>query len=1126
MTNTLIDNTDHLKMVDRIRKCIADERCTVIKIATGYWDIPGTALLLSELKDFLKKEGTKLQLMIGSDPIARVEQLKRPIANARFPQDYIKRNLHELEVKEKYVDTVALLQKYCKRDEVESKLQIRLYKTDDEGNAQFFHAKCYIFYGEGFAVGIIGSSNFTRKGLEGNAELNYLETNSAVIKEIPDCVSPNKGHICWFDENWEISTPWNQIFLEEVLKNAPVAIQAEKKKKEQTLELTPYEVYIRYLQTQFGEIADVSSDGVLKSYLPSRYSVLQYQLDAVKHCFTIMRRHHGFVLGDVVGLGKTVVGVLLVKKFLSEAGDLERQPKVLIITPPAIKKEWKRTIADFDRENDNKIASRITFVTTGSIVGLMGDMEILEEEPEEFDEQLTYNDYGLILVDESHNFRNSDTQMYRALDDLIDKITLRAGQPYVGLLSATPFNNDPKDLRNQIYLFQREPNNSDIEGVPGGHLDSFFNGVIRTYKEHKMTSTVEPSKTILMEMSRSIRECVLNYIVVRRTRTDVKKQYPKDSSILHFPTVVGPCKLVYEMDSDMAKLFAYTVSMIASNLPDEDPTEHLGFYRYCAIKYFRNKENERLYEKRNLTVSSISLRLQKIMKTLLVKRLESSKTAFKQSLINLRQYTRNMLAMIEHDCVFICPDIDVNAEFRKADNKFADAAKAIRHKIERKGGNNFEFKASDFKSEYKEKLEEDLRIIDKLYEGWSQNEDDPKLDCFLEALTPELFNPNKNTSQKIVIFTEAIDTQRLIAKKAQKKGYRVLSVSAENRDEMHEVIVANFDANASNQRDDYDMIVTTEVLAEGVNLHRANVILNYDTPWNATRLMQRVGRVNRIGSKAPMVYVYNFFPSAKGNEQIHLLENAYAKLQAFHILFGEDNKVFSEMEEIPDVEFTHDFDGEESEMGKFIKELRNFREIHPERYAYLSSIPFEMLGGTLKSEEFEGSTIMVKAPKKGLVPVVVDEALKANVISDLEAMKRLKCTEDASYVSALTSESPICQAAIRCYNTQVSRSLSARDAAKRQKQALDVLDKIRHIEGVSPESNSIINAANMAIRHKNSAIIKALIEFDKNYRKEQQTLFGIDFDINSWLQGAFAHIADLNVRQYGEPIIAFYRVNQ
>ena len=343
---------------------------------------------------------------------------------------------------------------------------------------------------------------------------------------------------------------------------------------------------------------------------------------------------------------------------------------------------------------------------------------------------------------------------------------------------------------------------------------------------------------------------------------------------------------------------------------------------------------------------------------------------------------------------------------------------------------------------------------------------------------------------------------------------------------MHNVIVENFDANAGNQRDDYDMIVTTEVLAEGVNLHRANVILNYDTPWNATRLMQRIGRVNRIGSKASAVYVYNFFPSTKGNEQIHLLENAYAKLQAFHILFGADGKVFSEMEEIPNVEFIHDFEGEESEMGKFIKELRDFREAHPERYAYLNSMPFEMMGGVLKSDEFEGSTVIVKAPKRGLVSVVVDKELNGHVISDLETMKRLKCAEDATYTSIINSTSPIAQAAIQCYNTQVSCSLLARDADKRLKKALEVLDTIKHIEGISLESNRIINAASTAIRHKNSAIVKALIEFDRNYQREQHTLFGIDFDINSWLQGAFAQIADLNVCQYGEPTIALYRINQ
>lgn len=105
------------------------------------------------------------------------------------------------------------------------------------------------------------------------------------------------------------------------------------------------------------------------------------------------------------------------------------------------------------------------------------------------------------------------------------------------------------------------------------------------------------------------------------------------------------------------------------------------------------------------------------------------------------------------------------------------------------------------------------------------------------------------------------------------------------------------------------MIVTTEVLAEGVNLHRANVILNYDTPWNATRLMQRIGRVNRIGSKEEFVHVFNFFPSYEGNEQIKLAEIAYAKLQAFHTMFGEDNKVFTEAEELSEAGFQHIVDG-------------------------------------------------------------------------------------------------------------------------------------------------------------------------------------------------------------------------
>ena len=120
---------------------------------------------------------------------------------------------------------------------------------------------------------------------------------------------------------------------------------------------------------------------------------------------------------------------------------------------------------------------------------------------------------------------------------------------------------------------------------------------------------------------------------------------------------------------------------------------------------------------------------------------------------------------------------------------------------------------------------------------------------------------------------------------------------------MEEAADINFDANSKVKNDDYDVLVTTEVLAEGVNLHRANVILNYDTPWNATRLMQRIGRVNRIGSKEEFVHVFNFYPTTESNDQIRLVEIAYAKLQAFHTMFGEDNKVFSELEELSEADF-------------------------------------------------------------------------------------------------------------------------------------------------------------------------------------------------------------------------------
>lgn len=1129
MNNTLIDNSENLKMADTLKKCISNDNCKVIKIATGYWDIPGIMLVEEELRQFLEKDGSELQLLLGTDPIVRAYQ-QESVKKGRFPEDYIKTDINDLKLKEEYMGSVALLQKYCHAEESESKIKIRVYRTNEEGDAQFLHAKCYIFLGDDEATkGIIGSSNFTGKGLTGNLELNYLENNSMIVTAVPNKFSKAKGHSCWFDELWNISKPWNRLFLEEVLNPSPIGIAVKKQKEEKERTLSPYETYIKYLQTQFGDITDASLDAILKSYLPKKIQSLQYQLDAAKQCLSVMKKHNGFILGDVVGLGKTVVGLLVIKQFIAEAASLDHSQHVLIITPPAIRKSWEDTIAEFDKDKDegNKIEGFIDFVTTGSVASF-GEEADENEDGDEFENDFNHHDYGLIIVDESHNFRNSDTQKYKALDKLIDDITTTMlVQPYVGLLSATPMNNRPADLKNQIYLFQRQPNHSDITGVPDGKLDAFFGEMCKIYDANIKISNTDEGKAALAEMSDRIRRQVLDHILVRRTRTDIKKHYENDSEQLHFPEVCGPHKLSYEMDEELAQLFQDTIHAIA---PEEDDDTIIGFYRYCAIGMFKNEEHKKLYEKRNLTVESTMKRLQKIMRILLVKRLESSKTAFKASLNNLRHYTQNMLDMLDKDQVFVCPDIDVNGEFAKANYNFAKATAAIEEKRIKKGGNNLCFSASDFNDDYKTKLENDRKIIDSLYERWSANEDDPKMDAFVESLDSVLFNPQTNTSGKLVIFTESVDTQNAIAKKAGKK-HKVLQVSAANRNELQDTIKANFDANASEQRDDYDIIVTTEVLAEGVNLHRANVILNYDTPWNATRLMQRIGRVNRIGSDAKEVRVYNFFPTNESNGVIHLIENAFAKIQSFHHMLGEDSKVFSEREEIPELEFHKYVDGEESELGKYIKELREYQKSNPERYAFIAALPCENLGGTITTANPPRvASVLIYQKRKGFTPVEVDEDDRTHIISHLEMMQMMKCEPSATYAAPSMFTKHIQQLATDCYLTDSSRSLTSDNADKMITKALDIINKLKDnpdiYEHLSKDSQRALKNAKLAVKKKNSTVIRSILQFAKEHSLNQQSLFGIDYDINSWLGGTFAQIVKSNKTEYGPVSVAMTTIKE
>jgi SNF2 family DNA or RNA helicase len=1138
MGNTLLDNTEKFKLVDFVKKFVSDENCRHIMIATGYWDLPGTKLILRELKDFFAREG-RLDLLIGQEPMLRSYQLSPATDTHQFPDFYIKRDIDKLS--DDYKPVAQLLLDYADgEDEDHSQIRIHVYGQGEI--TQFLHAKCYIFLGPSYANGIIGSSNFTEKGLQDNAELNYLETQNSVVTAPFTEYSDSKSHKVWFEEMWSKSEPWTGKFLREILKPSPIGKAVEEEGKlgpeANDLRLTPYELYIKYLQLQFGDMIDANTTAILKSYLPHTYSAYEYQLDAVKQGFSIMKRYGGFLLGDVVGLGKTVVGLLLIRHFLEQAATLNRPAKVLIITPPSIKRGWVNTIQEFDRDNPNQMGPCVTFVTTGSI-GKVVD-EVLEEEDEEGggdgDEiELTYDNYGLILVDESHNFRNSDTQKYKALNDLIG---LCAPTPYVCLLSATPQNNTPKDIYNQIKLFQREPNKTLLPNVPGGKLDSFINGQVKRYMEARnMPQDTEEARTkarqIIGEVSKEIRDKVLSELVVRRTRTDIKKHYQSDSQILKFPTVKGPYKLEYSMDDELQQLFYDTVVAICPVGHGEpfDPTRHIGFYRYAAICNFTDPNNKALYEKRNLTVEGITRRLQRIMQILLVKRLESSIAAFKATLANLLRYTDVMMDMIGHDCIYICPDIDVNKLHAESNGNFEAFRKAVDAKIAAKGENNRRFVCADFHPQYLEQLQCDHRLIQALLDRWNRNTLDPKFERFKEALIPELFNPAINNPSgfdrpRLVIFTEAIETQKALTRYIKSKGKRVLEVSGKNRDDLLEVIAANFDANLAleKQRDDYDVIVTTEVLAEGVNLHRANVILNYDAPWNATRLMQRIGRVNRIGSKEAFVHVFNFFPSNEGNKEIRFVEKAYAKLQSFHEMFGEDNKVFSEREELCEHELQAITDGEESPFGVYLKELKAYQSAHPERYAELKAIPPRGIGGHIVGTSADSSLYVFTDNTQGYISVCVpkeDAEKGARILSALDTMKYLQCDENISFADYdIPAEDDRLKVAQAKYSHHVTHYLTQSDSSKLVVKALDILKKLRANPALTDASKKLLKSVESAVRNKDTIAIKMLAHYDVL----QPTLFGVDSDINEMLNTSFAQVKARAKEKRGEAQIALFEL--
>ncbi len=795
----------------------------------GYFYPSGFFRLYKELENV-----EKIRILIG---IGTNQQALDMLSKAK--ENQLKLTYSSIEIKKELDNKIISEYETSKENEMQieegtkkfiewinsGKMQIKAYP------AQNLHAKLYIFTSKGGGFGddgriVHGSSNLTEAGLNKNVEFN------SVHKEKRDY----DYALQQFESLWKPAIDVSERFVQTI--NHKTWINSE---------LSPYHLFLKFLYEYLKERIDEDLEKLGEDdYKPKHYMELKYQLDAVRDARSKLLEYGGVFIADVVGLGKTYIATLLAKELEAIDG---KNAGTLVIAPPVLLDEnnpgsWKRAFNDFG-------VRRREFVSRGML-----NEKAIEKA----------KNCKTIIIDESHGFRNEVTQTYEQL------LRICKGKKVI-LVSATPLNNTPLDILSQIKLFQNI-RNSTIPGMK--NLDKFFNILNKKLKGLDRQQDNEEYIKIVKENAKEIREKVLKYIMVRRTRSEVIKYYFEDlkKTGLKFPDVADPSPAFYELNKEEDEIFSETIKLI---------TQDFQYARYTPLLYL--KEDINLSQPEELSQKN----MRKFMKVLLVKRLESSFHAFRMSIERFIQYYTKFIESYNKDKV---PVSKKYAEkfFEYLEDSDEDAIKHLEEI-----GELTVYKKSDFNKEYIKILEKDLSVLKKIESLWKNIKRDPKIN----KLSDILLQDKTIKKSKIILFTESRETANYLKSNLPKEiSETAIVFSGESGPGIKDQIIQNFDANSTAKKNEFRLLISTEVLAEGVNLHRSNAVINYDIPWNPTRMIQRVGRVNRVGTAFDTIYTYNFFPTIQSNNQIKLKEAAEAKIQSFIAMLGADARLLTQNEEI------------------------------------------------------------------------------------------------------------------------------------------------------------------------------------------------------------------------------------
>jgi superfamily II DNA/RNA helicase len=899
-THDIIDNRNQ-KLVDKINRILDSSEAA--HFAVGYFFLSGFNAISNRLTNI-----KELRLLIGNttnrETIEQIAQGYRQlelIADKVEAQTYPKRP----EVKQMAADTAANIRSSIElmdqTDEAETlvknlvqmieekRLHVKVYTKGT------LHAKAYIFdYGTIFnsqgkpvqraenGIAIVGSSNLTLSGITHNTELNVVIHGNDNHAELTH----------WFEELWNEGEDFNEALMQEMKQSWAVSLAR------------PYDIYMKTLYALVRDRLEdtVPKDIILEDEITKQLA--EFQKVAVNNAVQNIRDYGGAFVSDVVGLGKSFIGAAIVKRF-----EQTERARPLIICPPSLIEMWERYNEVY------QLNARVL------------SMGLLKEDDESgvkvLLENFKYENRDFVLIDESHNLRNNTTQRYKVLE------TFLAAGKRCCLLTATPRNKSAWDIYHQLKLFHQD-DKTDLPIDPPD-LKEYFR-------------LVEKGEKKLPEL--------LSHILIRRTRNHILRFYGFDSAThqpvdpSNFREYLDGTRRAYVIVGGQHRFFPkreletieYSIEDTYQGLYQElrqslgksrkrqlvkQPIDELSYARYGLWNYvLKSKQKQEPYT----TLQRAGANLRGLMRVLLFKRFESSVYAFQETIKKLLLIHQRFLNALEQGFV----PAGEEAQTLLSENYNSSEEQDLMDDLRQVSG---KYDLADFDAErLQQHIEHDIQLLKKiqrLVEPITPDKD-AKLQKLKEWLSKA---PLKD--KKRLIFTQYADTAKYLYENLNPQGKQDdIDVIYSGNNKSKARVVGRFAPGANKEykfksgESQINTLIATDVLAEGLNLQDGDLIINYDLHWNPVKLIQRFGRIDRIGSVKDVIYGFNFLPELGIERNLGLQQKLKNRIQEIHDTIGEDAAILDRTEQLNEEAMYAIYEQKGKQLSLFEPEEEEFLDLN------------------------------------------------------------------------------------------------------------------------------------------------------------------------------------------------------